>query len=255
MRHYIVALICSIMIIGVTDEAFARRSSSSSFSRSSSRSYSRPSTSRRSTSTPSKRKSTSSFTKKKASTEKKATVSKTPSKSKPKAQSQSKLTKAVKKKNAQANKKYSQYGNNARSKAAADFKQSKEWKTESQKLASQNQYKSSTPPPSRPEYVPQNVTVGGSSVPTTYGMLPGGYYGYGYMDPVTGSMMALAAHDMMVTNAMLRTHGYGTYGAGGAVVVQRDPIADRMGVIIGGIIALILAGVIIVVVVKSISDE
>lgn len=232
MRRYILFFICSILLVGAFNEVLARRSGGSSFSRSSSRSYSRPA-SKPSTSS---RKSSSVISKKKSNLS-----------SKPKARTNSKLTKAVKKKNAESNKKYSKYGKDARKQAAIDFKKSNEWKSTSQDLAKKNKFDSPNPPSTRPEHIPQNVTVNGSPYPTTYGMLPGGSYGYGYMDP-TGVMIALAAHDMMVTNSMLRTNGYGTYGSNGTVVVQR---ASHVGLVISCIAILLVIAIILVVVVKS----
>lgn len=233
MQHFLTIFICAFFLIGTSSEIYARHSGGSSFggSRSSRNSDNKAVVSRKT-----------------SGTSQKAAISKP---SKAKAQSKSNLTKAVKKKNASANNKYSKYGKDARKQAATDFKKSNEWKNKSQSLAKNNKYNSPTPPSQRPEHIPQNVTVNNTTVNTSYGMLPGGYYGYGYMDPIIGTMVALAAHDMMVTNAMLRNHGYGTYSASGAVVVTRDPI----GIILGIIFGLLFLGVIVYIIFHAIKED
>lgn len=65
------------------------------------------------------------------------------------------------------------------------------------KLASQNTYTSSREPATRPNYVPNNVSVGGRNVNVVYHQTGSGY-GYGYYDPMTHAFIALAATQMMV---------------------------------------------------------
>lgn len=65
------------------------------------------------------------------------------------------------------------------------------------KLASQNTYTSSREPSTRPNYVPNNVNVGGRNVNVVYHQYGSGY-GYGYYDPMTHAFVALAATQMMV---------------------------------------------------------
>jgi hypothetical protein len=71
------------------------------------------------------------------------------------------------------------------------------------------------------------------------------------MDPVYGRRwrtLDYAAH-MIVTDAMLSNHGYGTY-RNGTVVVQRHPMSTP-GAIAGIIIAVLICGTIIFIIVKN----
>ncbi|MFQ5645768.1 MAG: hypothetical protein ACE5GM_02465 [bacterium] len=68
-----------------------------------------------------------------------------------------------------------------------------------------NKFKSK--PASRPEHIPSTVNRGGRNYNVSY------YNGsYGYYNPL-GVFVALTAADMLVTNAMMRSAGYG-YGYG-----------------------------------------
>ena len=67
-----------------------------------------------------------------------------------------------------------------------------------QKLTTQSTYTSSTPPATRPDYVPQNVNVGGHSTTVIYHSYPSGGYGYGYYDPMTHLFVNLAATQMLI---------------------------------------------------------
>lgn len=162
-------------------------------------------------------------------TSKPSTISKTTStSSKSKAISKSKVdskqTKAVVSRDNAAAKKY---GNKKAATAAYQ-----------QNLVKKNTYTSATPPATRPAYIPKTTTVGGRNVDVTYHVLPGGGYGYGYMDPVSGTFMALAANQMMVDAAMMRSAGYGHYDAMGNPIVHRQaavvhhPASASTGVII-----------------------
>lgn len=74
-------------------------------------------------------------------------------------------------------------------------------------------------------------------------MLPGGYYGYGYMDPVTHTMVALAAHQMMVDDMRMMQAGYGQWDSTGRPVVHRYSAGTEV-IVIGIIVLLIIVGVI-----------
>jgi len=132
---------------------------------------------------------------------------------KPKAVSKNKMdkkqTKAMKSKNKSASKKY---GNKAN--AAKAYKQDMAKKSSS--------YKSATPPAVRPAYVPRTVIVGGSSLGVSYYPLGGGFYGYGYMDPVTRAYIAVNSSQMIANDMALRDAGYGDYNSNGTVVVYRN---------------------------------
>lgn len=120
-------------------------------------------------------------------------------------------------------------------------------------MTSSNKYTSKTPPATRPANIPQNVTSGGRSVNVTYNVLPGGGYGYGYRDPLTGTFMAMTAAYMIADAAMMNRHGYGAYDQYGnpvyrqpaQAVVYRDstPMSTGgkfiVGMVVVGILGLI----------------
>jgi hypothetical protein len=109
------------------------------------------------------------------------------------------------------------------------------------KLSASNQYNSPTPPAVQPASIPRTIVINNTSVSSSYGMLPGGHYGYGYYDPMTHMMVALAANQMMVDNAMMRQSGYGQWDdSGRPVIVHRSSPASAVAlVIIIGIVAII----------------
>jgi len=94
-----------------------------------------------------------------------------------------------------------------------------------QKMASQNTYTSSTPPATRPDYIPQTVSTGGRNVNVTYHALPGGGYGYGYMDPMTNAFVTLTTAHMIADAARMNAYGYGDYDAYGRPVYHQPYVA------------------------------
>ena len=67
------------------------------------------------------------------------------------------------------------------------------------KLAAEaTQYKSSTPPATRPSDVPQYVSNNGQRINVTYNHYGSGGYGYGYYSPTTHLFVALVAADMIL---------------------------------------------------------
>jgi hypothetical protein len=152
---------------------------------------------------------------KKTRTDKKSTIKKTSTSTKPKAVSSNKMdrkqTKAMKTKNTAAGKKY---GNKANA--------SKAYKGDMAKK--HTSYRSSTPPATRPASVPRTVVVvaGQPGYAVGYHPFGGGFYGYGYMDPVTNMYVRLAAAQMIANDMALQNAGYGHYGANGAPVVYRS---------------------------------
>jgi len=119
------------------------------------------------------------------------------------------------------------------------------------KLASSNKYDSPTAPTKKPDNIPQNVTVNNTTVNTSYGMLPGGGYGYGYMDPVTNMFVAVAAHQMLVDAHTMRMAGYGHWGADGQPIVY-DPISPLK--VLFWLVIGILAIAVIALIIKWIED-
>lgn len=251
MKRSIHFVLCLLIVIGTSDifargggrSSFSSGSRSSSFSRSSSSSKSTSGIGRSSRSSTLKSSTASKKTEgvktgvKSTSTVNKAAAAKS---QKPKAVAQSKLTKKKQKAMAQQNNAASKkYGNKKNAESA--FRE---------KMSNQNKYNSSTPPTKRPDYVPQNVTINNTHVSTSYGMLPGGGYGYGYMDPTTHLFCALAAHHMMVNDAMLMNYGYGSYGVNGQPIMISTgaSVVTILFWIIGSIVLL----VIIIVIIKSI---
>lgn len=237
MKHSLHFVLCFLIVIGTSD-IFARRGGGSSFRSSS------PSRSSSFRSSPSRSSRSSSFKSKKSTPAKKSTratksstlkKTSTSKKAKPKAVARSKVAKKKQKALAQKN--------NAAAKKYGNKKNAE--KAFREKMSSQNKYTSSTPPSKRPDYVPQNVTINNTHVSTSYGMLPGGGYGYGYMDPTTHMFCALAAHQMIVNDAMLMNHGYGSYGPGGQPVMMSTGASIAM-IIIWIIVACVVIALIIV---------
>lgn len=151
---------------------------------------------------------------KKTRTDQKSTIKKSTNTQKPKAASQNKMdrrqTKVMKSKNKVAAKKY---GNKANA--------TKTYKTDMAKK--HTSYKSATPPSTRPASIPQTVVINnGPSMAIGYHPFGGGYYGYGYMDPVTNMYVRLAAAQMIANDMALQSAGYGHYGANGAPIVYRN---------------------------------
>jgi hypothetical protein len=101
-----------------------------------------------------------------------------------------------------------------------------------EKLSTSNKYTSPTPPAVRPANIPQTIVINNTSVSPSYGMLPGGHYGYGYYDPMTNMMVALAANQMMVDNAMMRQSGYGQWDDSGRSVVVHEPSSSSAIVLV-----------------------
>jgi hypothetical protein len=226
--HFVVYL---LLIIGVSTNVYSRRGGGSSFRSSSSRrsSYSAPKRTTVKKTTP--RKSTPTRAKKSSTIKKKSTTSKKTA-TKPKAVSTSKISKKKAKAYASQNKAAAKkYG--TKKKAESAYRE---------KLASKNKYNSPTPPSTRPDYVPQSVTINNTHVNTSYGMLPGGYYGYGYMDPITHTMVALAAHHMMVDDMRMMQAGYGQWDSTGRPIIYRSSTG---AIVIGVIVLLVIIGVII----------
>lgn len=169
---------------------------------------------------------------------------------KPSAIKKSSKTTAAKPKAVSANKLDKQRQKQMVSKDKAAFKKysnKKQAKSAYQKkMASSNKYTNATPPASRPKNIPQNVNAGGRSVNVTYNVLPGGGYGYGYMDPMSGMFMAVAAHHMIVNASMMRSAGYGQWDASGRPVVVRSASNS-----VAFIVLLFLVGAIVVAVIVS----
>jgi len=256
MNKSIHFVICFLILIGLSSDVLSRggsssrssssRSSSSRSSSSSSRSSSRPST----PSTIKKVPSTTSTVKKapapvtntttvnkpetrttaQPSTIKKTTTTKT---EKPKAVKTSAVTKQKAKAMASTNKAAAaKYGTKANAEKAYR-----------EKIAASNKYNSPTPPATRPDNIPQSITINNMSVRPDYGMLPGGYYGYGYMDPVTHMMVALTAHQMIVNDAMMMNDGYGQWDSSGR------PVIVHTGTSRGLIILFVIIGFVFIMVV------
>lgn len=217
MKRFVMSVLCTMLLF--SQDAFSRRSGGSSFSSSrSSRSYSRPVS-----------KKTSTAPRKSTTTVKKAT---TKTQAKPKAIAKTSTSKKISKKEALAAKKY---GNKKNATSSFRKEQAKNYKNKFEKE-----------PAKRPEYIPSSVSRGGVSHNVTF------YNGsYGYYNMVNGVrtwMLLDMATDMMVTDAMLRSHGYGVYGAGGTPVVYQSPIPKILFGAIFGTIGLIV----VVALVKSI---
>lgn len=230
----------AVLLTFLVADTFAKSRSSGGFGGSRSSYKSTPS---KSYSTHKPKKSTSSWSSKKSTTKPsyKSKSTTTTSTTKPKAVSTNKLDAKQTKKvtSSTTTKRYT-------SKKEAEAAARKE-------LASKNTYTSSTPPPTRPSYVPQTVTRNGRTYETDYYRLPNGSYGYGYRDPTTGLIVSLLAADMIMDAAYMRNHGY-TYGPAPRTthtthVVHHDNYESRpMGVmgwiltffIIGGIFGLII---------------
>lgn len=117
-----------------------------------------------------------------------------------------------------------------------------------QSLISKNKYTSATPPSTRPTYVPSSVTVSGRPTTVIYHSVPGGGYGYGYMDPLTHAFVTLAVADMIMDAHEMRNAGYGNWDANGRAIVAAPPVYQQpvvpqeshVGAIILGVIAVII---------------
>ena len=218
-RIFIMFLSASLLLN--TADVFAHNSSSrssSSSSRGSSSSYSKPAPKKITTT---KKPSTSSYAK--------VTSSPKEQKSKAAFQKSGKFNRALAKKNASA---ASKYGN--KSAATNAYKQ---------KLESQNKYTSSTPPSTRPTYIPNTFLVGGTSYSPIYGM-HGGSYMYGYHDafgmfhPIPRTAYIVDDYDMM-------SRGYGAWGANGQPIHTAP--TNKFDVIILLIIFGSIVGVIVII--------
>lgn len=225
--------LCVLLLIGSSSEIFSARygggssfrSSGSSFRSTSSGSSFRSSTPKpasapRMTTSPSTFKSTPAVAPKPTSS---VSV-------KPKAVSTSKIDTKKSKVMASQNKQSAQkYGTKANAEKAYR-----------EKLISSNKYNSPNPPTTRPANIPSNVTVNNVSVGTTYGMLPGGGYGYGYYDPVSHMFMALAMNQMLVNDAMMMESGSGHWDSTGRPIVVHNNSGLMIFFIILGSIVVIL---------------
>jgi len=203
-----IVILTLLLAVGTID-TMAKGSSRSSSRSSSFKSSSTKSSPAKTTTTktvqkkasPTKQKATNQSTfKKKTDTNQKKAV-------KPKAVSKNKIDRKVSKaqrtKNTTAAKKY---GNkNVASKAYKE------------KMVSSNNYKTSTPPKIRPAHIPQTVVIGGSSLSVGYYPI-GGYYGYGYMDPITRMYVACAAAHMIADANAMQSAGYGHWNDDGTPV-------------------------------------
>jgi len=228
-----ISMFVIVMMLMVATHAVAKSYGSRSFG-GSRRSYSAP---RRSTPTPKR-----TVTKKAAKPKPKSTVAKKKVAPKPKTVAKKKSAMPTKKpaKGSRAEKKLNKKMAKTDKAAAAKYGNRKNAKKAySKDLAKKNSYKSKTPPAKRPDHIPQNVTINNVNVGTSYGMLPGGMYGYGYMDPVSNMFMALSAHHMMVDYHQMRMAGYGHYGIDGQPIVYHSSSA---GLIIGIVFGVIFIG-------------
>lgn len=230
-RRIVVVFLAVLMFVGSADILAKRGGSSRSSTRSSTKST-------KSVFKPKPKPAKKVVAPKKTRTDNKSTIKKVaPStKQKPKAVSKNKMdrkqTKAMKSKNAAAGKKYGNKANAAKAYKADMAKK-------------HTQYRSSTPPKTRPASVPQSVNVGGASRNVTYVSLGGGMYGYGYMDPVTSMYVALAANQMVANDMALRNAGYGHYNANGTVVVYRNTGAIILWSVIGMFVLIVIIAVVV----------
>ena len=194
-----VSALFAIMALFVASETFSKGSRSSSSSRS----------------TPSK---SSSWSSKKSTPSKKATPSKTWGSKKSKNASTLKKSTSTKPKaiapKTKAEKKLAKKFAGTDKAAATAYRQ---------KMAAStpNKYTSATAPTQRPSHIPQTVLIGGSSLHTSYAMFPGGGYGYGYIDPMTATFIALQPRYYHVDPYQMRAAGYGNWDASGRPIVYR----------------------------------
>ena len=225
MRRLMFVFFAVLLMVGSAD-IIAKRGGSS-FRRSTSKSFSKKTTTKKTVAP------------KKTRTDNKSTIKKKASTKKPKAVSKNKMdkkqTKAMRSKNTAAAKKY---GNK---KTAA-----KAYKTD---MVKKNNYSSSTAPKTRPANIPQTVVIAGNpGIAVGYHSF-GGYYGYGYMDPVTQVYMALATQHMLVNDMAMQRGGYGHWNANGAPVVYRD--RGALAIVLWAFIIIIGLGVIIFICVNA----
>lgn len=232
MRRLSVVMLAIVLLVGGDTVARGRSggfSSGRSSSFRSSRTTTRPKAAPKRA--PAPRKKSSSLTKKQTTAKKSAV--------KPKAVAKSKTDKAMAKKNNLAAKKYGSRANaqkEFRSKLKNDPNFAKKYPNKFDKQ-----------PAKRPDYIPASVNRGGTTYNVTY--MNGGY---GYMGPLGTWIMLDMMTDMMVTDAMLRSHGYGTYGPSGApMIVRTGPSGAIVFLwILGGIVGI----AVIVVIIKAATE-
>jgi len=226
MKRLYVFLVAITLVIAT--DAFSKRgsggfSSSRSSSSSSSRSYSKPAAKTIPAAKANVKKSKST----------KSTLKKSTNTTKPKAVAKTKMDKKLNKKMASTDKAAAQkYGTKKSAETA--------YKT---KLLESNKYTSPTAPATRPSHIPQHISVGGNRYASTYGVLPGGGYGYGYYDP-TGIFIAMTAHHMMVDAHQMRMAGYGNWDANGRPIVYRDSGMTIVWTIVGLLLVVVIVGAI-----------
>ncbi len=237
MRRLFVVLFITFLMVGGGEDLFAKGSRGGS--RSSSRSSSKSSGGMFKSKTKVKSTPKKVVKPKKTRTDQKSTVKKTATstKQKPKAVSSNKMnrkqTKAMKSKNATAGKKH---GNKANATKAYKGDMAKK----------HTSYRSSTPPATRPASVPRTVVVVAGQPGYAIGYHPfgGGMFGYGYMDPMTGLYIRLAASQMIANDMALQSAGYGHYGANGAPVVYRNNGRTVLWIFIDIFVIVILIAVV-----------
>jgi len=239
--HRFLVILTAVLLIGDSDIFAARssssfRSSSSSRSRSSSSSFrpaSKPKVAPTNPRPASSFKSTQSAQPAQVSqTNRATTVTQT------KTVTKTKIDSKLAKKNAEAAKMYG-----SRSKAQEAFK-SKIKNDPSFSTRYTNKF--DREPASRPEYIPASVSRGGTNYTVIYNE-----GSYGYWNTVNGIstwIMLDMMTDMIVTDAMLSSHGYGSYTPVGAPVPYRSNntgiiVLSVVGglVVIGGLVYIIRA--------------
>ena len=250
MKNFFHIVLCFIIFISSSSILARGSSSRSSSSRSSSRrstfsskptSIPTPPSKPTSTVKPTSTTPAPTVTTPSRATTKPSTITKKPTTTtKSKAVSTSKLTKAKQKAMAQSNNESAKkYGTKANAEKA--FRE---------KMANSNKFTSSTPPSTKPDYVPQNVTINNTSVNTRYDRFSDGSYGYGYYDPMTHMFMALAVNQMIVDDMVLRNHGYGVYNENGRPVHVSTGMSTGSAIII--IFVIIVLGIVVYVVLTRI---
>jgi len=229
MQRIIVVFFLSLSLL-VTSDVYARRGGGS---------FSSPSRSVPSRSAP------RTAPRKTAPTKPSTITKKSVTNQKPKAVSKNKLDQKQQKmlasKDKEAFKKYSN-----KSQATDAYKES---------LAKNSTYTNSTAPTQRPSHIPEKITQNGQPVNVTYNVLPGGGYGYGYMDPVTMAFIALTPRYYVVDPYAMRSAGYGQWDASGRPVITRvGPSSPLLpppppGWIVFWIVIIIIAGVVVVIII------
>lgn len=94
------------------------------------------------------------------------------------------------------------------------------------KMASSNKYTSSTPPATRPDYVPRTVSYNGRDVDVRYNRLSDGSYGYGYYNS-SGLFVSLVAAQMIADAAVMSRYGYGNYDAYGNPIYRQPKVVHH----------------------------